>query len=91
MRPPPAVATCPMPLSGTWACPPVNGDIPGACLSFWAPLPLPTRPWDLVKSYQSQGRMLVTLVGGIIDQLQEGEKGLQRPATMSASSLWART
>ena len=47
----------------------VTGDIPGV------PVILGTAPSadeavDLVKSYQSQG-MLVTLVGGIIDQLQE--------------------
>ena len=47
----------------------VTGDIPGV------PVILGTAPSadeavELVKSYQSQG-MLVTLVGGIIDQLQE--------------------
>ena len=49
----------------------VTGDIPGV------PVILGTAPTAdeavaLVKSYQSQG-MLVTLVGGIIDQLQEKE------------------
>lgn len=40
----PATATCPMPLSGTWACP-WSPETSPACPSFWAPLPLPTRPW----------------------------------------------
>ena len=47
----------------------VTGDIPGVAVILGS-APSADEAVDLVKSYQSQG-ILVTLVGGIIDQLQE--------------------
>ena len=47
----------------------VTGDIPGVAVILGS-APSADEAVELVKSYQSQG-ILVTLVGGIIDQLQE--------------------
>ena len=47
----------------------VTGDIPGVAVII-GPAPTAQEGVDLVKSYQAQG-ILVTLVGGIIDQAQE--------------------
>ena len=47
----------------------VTGDIPGVAVILGA-APTAQEGVDLVKSYQSQG-ILVTLVGGIIDQCEE--------------------
>ncbi len=47
----------------------VTGDIPGVAVILGA-APSAQEAVDLVKSYQSQG-MLVTLVGGVCDQLAE--------------------
>ena len=47
----------------------VTGDIPGVAVIL-SSAPLPIEAVALVKSYQSQG-ILVTLVGGVIDQLEE--------------------
>ena len=47
----------------------VTGDIPGVAVILGS-APSADEAVDLVKSYQSQG-ILVTLVGGVIDQLQE--------------------
>ena len=47
----------------------VTGDIPGVAVILGS-APTAQEGVDLVKSYQAQG-ILVTLVGGIIDQCQE--------------------
>ena len=47
----------------------VTGDIPGVAVIFGS-APTAKEGVDLIKSYQAQG-ILVTLVGGIIDQAQE--------------------
>ena len=47
----------------------VTGDIPGVAVILGS-APSADEAVELVKSYQSQG-ILVTLVGGVIDQLQE--------------------
>ena len=47
----------------------VTGDIPGVPVIL-GKAPITQEAVDLVKSYQAQG-MLVTLVGGVIDQLEE--------------------
>ena len=61
----------------------VTGDIPGVAVILGS-APSADEAVALVKSYQSQG-ILVTLVGGVIDQLEE--KGFPRkPANVCASA-----
>ena len=64
----------------------VTGDIPGVAVILGA-APTAEEGVALVKSYQAQG-ILVTLVGGIIDQCAEA--GHTRPAQTYVSSRLAR-
>ena len=67
----------------------VTGDIPGVAVILGA-APTAQEGVDLVKSYQAQG-ILVTLVGGIIDQCEElGYKTCIRSSERSYRSMWCR-
>ena len=62
----------------------VTGDIPGVAVILGA-APTAQEGVDLVKSYQAQG-ILVTLVGGIIDQCEEA--GLQDRRKRTCDPAW---
>ena len=75
-----------MPVIRELGVPLVTGDIPGVAVILGA-APTAEEGVALVKSYQAQG-ILVTLVGGIIDQC--AETGLQDWRKRTCYPAWQR-